>query len=42
MLCDRSKLVEFSGHVELGRHWAYVAYWIEGNKRQQYLRAIIQ
>ena len=21
--CDRSKLVEFEGHVELNRHWAY-------------------
>lgn len=23
MSCDRSKLVEFGGHVELNRHWAY-------------------
>ncbi len=21
--CDRSRLVEFGGHVELNRHWAY-------------------
>ena len=21
--CDRSKLAEFGGHIDLGRHWAY-------------------